>query len=123
MPVHLPALILAMLLTAYWGASCDWFTRCANATAANANFAPPEPIGRLLRIIWIPAVLAWIIHPYLTGLFSQLPRVMRGFYNSNGVIGWIALAIALTAFGLTLVCWKRMGKSCAWASIRRKRRS
>lgn len=111
MPVHPPALILALLLTAYWGRVLRLVYKMRKRYGASANFAPPELLGRLLRIIWVPAVLTWIIHPYITAFLASPMRALRPLYPSSGVVGWAALAVALAAFALTLVCWKRMGKS------------
>lgn len=112
MPVHLPALILAVLLTAYWGRVLRLVYKMRKRYGASANLAPKEPLGRLLRIIWVPAVLIWIIHPYITAFAAgKSPLLLDGFYHSRGIIGWTALAIGIGAFALTLICWKRMGKS------------
>ena len=111
MPVHLPALFLALLLTAYWGRVLRLVYKMRKRYGASANFAPPEPLGRLLRIVWVPAVVAWIIHPYITAFAPSPPRLLRPLYPSTGIVGWTAFGIACVAFALTLICWKRMGKS------------
>jgi protein-S-isoprenylcysteine O-methyltransferase Ste14 len=79
---------------------------------ASANFAPPEPLGRALRLLWVPAVLVWIVHPYLTAFipWAALPAPLRDLHL-NRVVGLLGAAVGAAALAGTLVCWKRMGKS------------
>jgi protein-S-isoprenylcysteine O-methyltransferase Ste14 len=109
---QLPALIIAVILTAYWGRVVRLIYKTRKQAGHAANFAPPEPIGRLLRCLWVPVVLFWIAHPYLAAAtpIQRLPWTMRPIYLSIPV-SWCAAAIAGLAMTGTLVCWKRMGNS------------
>jgi protein-S-isoprenylcysteine O-methyltransferase Ste14 len=41
-----------------------------------------------------------------------LPKVLQRFdFAGREVVGWIAVGIATVAFGITWVCWIKMGKS------------
>ena len=66
----------------------------------------------MLRLVWVPAVVAWIAHPYLTAFVPQgtLPLVLRDLHSQR-MVGLAAAAVGAAALAGTLVCWKRMGKS------------
>jgi protein-S-isoprenylcysteine O-methyltransferase Ste14 len=108
--VYWPALAIGLMIGAYWARVMRLVYKARRQTGRDANFVPPEPLGRLLRMIWYPAVGVWILHPLYSALADDPPRALRPIYVSPIVSG-VALVIALAAFVATLVCWKRMGKS------------
>jgi protein-S-isoprenylcysteine O-methyltransferase Ste14 len=109
---HVPALIFAVTVTAYWGRVVRLVYKMRRRHGASANFAPPERLGRWLRVIWVPAVLIWVAHPWLTALTrpERLPPPLRELWT-HIAIGYVAAVIAALALAGTLICWKRMGKS------------
>ena len=73
---------------------------------------PPELLGRLLRIVWIPAVILWIFMPLATPFVVGLPMFLRPpAFAGDVIVGWIAAVIAAVAFIITWVCWIKMGVS------------
>jgi protein-S-isoprenylcysteine O-methyltransferase Ste14 len=107
-----PPFLISLILTIYWGRVLRLVYKVRRATGRSANFAPPEPVGRLLRIVWYPAVVVWIVHGYLLLIIRRPPAVLRPIPMLQiPAIEWIAVAVAAMALGATLVCWKRMGKS------------
>jgi protein-S-isoprenylcysteine O-methyltransferase Ste14 len=110
MPRNWPALCFGVMLTIYWGRVLRLVYKVRKTTGKDANFAPPERLGQMLRVAWYPAVVAWIVHPYLNAFLAQPPRVMRAL-SGHAAISWIAVVVGAMALAGTLVCWKRMGKS------------
>ncbi len=104
---HLPALIVGILLVAYWGRVLRLVYKIRRTTGHSANFAPSEPLGLLLRVLWYPVVVIWILHPLISAF---RPRWIAPMFDVPAV-SWIAVIPAVAAFVGTLVCWKRMGKS------------
>jgi protein-S-isoprenylcysteine O-methyltransferase Ste14 len=107
---HLPALVIAVVMTAYWGRVMRLVYKERRRSGRDANFRPTEPVGKWLRIIWGPAVLTWIIHPYFAAFRRSLPEWASPIVRSDAA-AWGAVVVAMAAFVGTLVCWKRMGKS------------
>lgn len=105
-----PALFVGVMIGAYWARVIKLVRKTRRTSGASANFVPPEPLGRLLRIIWYPAVVIWIAHPLLIAFWPTPPTPIRPITLHNAV-QWIALVVAVAAFTATLVCWKKMGKS------------
>lgn len=107
MPIpHLPALIIGLIVAFYWGRVIKMVIKTKLQTGRSANFFPPETLGRILRIVWYPNVVAWIVIPLICA-FRPFPR-----FWTVPVIEWIAVVAALVAMYLTLVCWRKMGR--AW---------
>src|SRR5438128_568033 len=111
-PFSWPAVIVGMIIGIYWLKVLQLVARTKRDVGRAANFVPPEPLGRLLRFIWIPVVLLWIFLPLLTPFIGGLPAfLMPVVFPGADVLGWIALAVALVAFAITWICWIKMGKS------------
>jgi protein-S-isoprenylcysteine O-methyltransferase Ste14 len=112
MVYHVPALIFAVILTAYWGRVVRLVYKMRRRHGASANFAPPEKLGRWLRIVWVPAVIIWVVHPWSSALVNpdRLPAGMWELWQ-NRPVGYVAAGVAALALAGTLICWKKMGKS------------
>ena len=105
-----PALIVALLVAAYWARVLKMVRKARRSAGHAANFVPPEPLGRMLRWVWIPVVGLWIVLP-LAASFVRGPAWLRPLW-SWPLIAWVAVAMAVAAFAATWVCWKKMGT--AW---------
>lgn len=107
---HGPALCIGIIVGIYWARVLRLVRKIRKLTGHGANLLPPEPIGRALRIIWYPAVIAWIITPFLVSFVHPNTLMLRPLWNLPA-LRWLAVIVALVALGATIVCWKRMGKS------------
>jgi protein-S-isoprenylcysteine O-methyltransferase Ste14 len=106
-----PGLALGVIIGAYWARVLRMVLKFRRTTGRAANFVPPEPLGRALRVLWYPTVILWIAHPFISAFApSHLPAPLRLLYH-NLIIAWLAVAVAALTLAATLVCWKRMGKS------------
>jgi protein-S-isoprenylcysteine O-methyltransferase Ste14 len=109
-PQHWPALVVALVLLLYWARVLKLVYKTRKRTGHGANFVPPEPLGRLLRVLWYPVVGLWIllplIHAFGLGRFDGLELA----YDVPWIT-WPAAMIAVAALAATWICWKRMGKS------------
>jgi protein-S-isoprenylcysteine O-methyltransferase Ste14 len=75
-----------------------------------ANVIPAEKTGRIIRIIWFPLIAAWIVLPIQAGLIPPRFWPLTPLLTLP-ILQWPAVAIALLAFLLSLMCWQKMGKS------------
>ena len=106
-----PALCAGVIVGGYWARVLRLVYKLRRATGRAANFVPPEPLGRLLRIIWYPTVACWVALPLCVAFFAaKAPAPLRRLYHEPAS-EWLGVALAAAALGATLVCWKRMGKS------------
>ena len=105
----LPPLFLGIVITAYWGRVMRMAYKARRRTGRAANLLPGERVGRLNRLLWVPAVTVWIVHPFCTALLKYLPAPLHPFFY-NLWIAWPALAIAVACLMLSRICWKAMGR-------------
>src|SRR5690349_49293 len=105
----LPALIIGLILLIYWLRVIYMVRRTKKIAGHGANYIPPEPLGKFLRIIWNPVVALWVLLPFYAAFAKEFPPPLRPLF-SDAVISWIAVIIAIVAFALTWICWKKMGK-------------
>lgn len=108
----LPALILAVVVLAYWGRVGAMSARIRRRTQTLSGVVPEQGLERFLWLFFVPLVAAWIALPWLAafrdaGLLA-VPEMARGG-------GWLVLrfAAALAAVALlvaTIRCWRRMGR-------------
>jgi protein-S-isoprenylcysteine O-methyltransferase Ste14 len=102
--------ILGLIIAAYWGRVVRMARKARQRTGRAANFFPPEPVGRLLRVLWIPVVIIWVVHPFITSLVQPRWIILRPLW-SNLWIACPAVVIAFACFGASRVCWRTMGKN------------
>lgn len=115
-PVHVwpprsyAALLIGLVMLTYWMRVIYMVRRTRKTVGHNAHLVPPEPLGRLLRIVWVPVVVLWVLHPLMNGVVSPPTVVLRELF-AFPVLHAAAVVVTLVAFGLTWVCWRKMGKS------------
>ena len=109
---RVPLLVIAGAMAAYWYRVVRMARKQRKRTGKAANLIPPEPLGRVLRVVWFPVVVVWIAHPALNGIATdlQLPLVLRPLFHT-GLGGWGCAAVVLGGLVATRRCWRRMGAS------------
>lgn len=106
-----PSLVIGVIVVFYWGRVIKLVFKTKKLTGRAANFVPPELLGRILRIVWYPNVVAWAVIP-LTVAFTVPHRRPDGIilHWDSLALRWLAVAGALFAWYLTLICWRKMGR-------------
>ncbi len=110
MPFDWPALLIGLLTGAYWARVVKLVIKTKRLTGKAGNFWPAERLGQVLRIIWYPTVLTWIIWPLMKA-WTAPTHPLTGPLYTNLVIQYAGVAVAIAAYWFTLICWRRMGKS------------
>ena len=108
-------LTLGSIYAFYWLRVIQMAARARRRTGRAANFVPPEPLGRGLRLFWGPAVFIWIVHPIASAFLRHPGFLLKPLWRlppvTRAAIAWTAAAISLLCLGATIFCWKRMGTS------------
>jgi protein-S-isoprenylcysteine O-methyltransferase Ste14 len=107
--VQLPLLFISLTMAAYWYRVLRMAQKQRRRTGRAANLVPAEPLGRALRIVWTPVIIAWITLPALAGLGVSPGTVFRPLLTP-GVWRWVPAALVTGGFVATRACWRRMGK-------------
>jgi protein-S-isoprenylcysteine O-methyltransferase Ste14 len=110
MRVNLPPVLVGIILAAYWMRVLHLARKIRREVGHTANVIPPELFGFITRAIWFPVVFLWIAIPLSVPFMKYPPGILRPLIVS-WPLAWAALAVAMAAFILTLICWKKMGSS------------
>ena len=102
--------IIGVIIAAYWMRVLRMARKARQKTGRAANFLPPELVGRTLRVLWIPVVIVWIVHPILTALVLPQAAAIRPIWASIWVAA-PAVIVVLASFWASRVCWRTMGKN------------
>ena len=110
MSYRLALIAIGIVVAAYWQRVLRMARKARRSTGRAANFLPPEPLGRAIRVIWVPVVVLWVAHPWITALAPPKTAALRPLLASPW-LAWLGAAIALACFLASRRCWKMMGKS------------
>jgi protein-S-isoprenylcysteine O-methyltransferase Ste14 len=112
-PTSWPAFLVGLILLTYWLRVLQMVARTRREIGRAANFIPPERLGRVIRIIWSPVVVLWVLVPLVTAFLVDPPAFLRPAraVSGNAEVSWAAVGVAALAFAGTWVCWRKMGKS------------
>src|SRR5438874_10306280 len=105
MAINIPVLLIGMVIGTYWARVLKLVAKTRRKTGKSANFLPPETLGRILRILWYPAVVLWIALPFAIALIPDPPAIVRPLFQ-HPAIQWIPATIALADLAATWLCWQ-----------------
>ena len=104
----LPSLIAGCCLLVYWGTVVRKALRFTRKETHGVNLIPPERVGRWIRVLWVPTIVAWCVQPWLA--------LRKDFHHSGHDLGWtvagfVGAATCVIATIATFWCWREMGRS------------
>jgi len=108
-----PLVLLTATIWTYWFSVGAMVVRLRRKTRKLVGVVPELRVERLMWLVWVPLVAAWIVLPFLA--LSRpapplgLPEFARGvpFYST---LRWVAATVAVACLFATFNCWARMGK-------------
>lgn len=113
--IKLAVLACGLELVIYWGTVAIKSWRIRGKIGRDPNVIPREPVGRLMRLLWAPAVAAWCAQPWLFVLANgPRPWVFSPVLGGGPPAAILAGAGGLTGaicLALTFICWRQMGRS------------
>ncbi len=110
----LPLLVVIATVWLYWLRVGTMVVRARRRSRDLAGLVPEQLRERLMWLVWVPMVIAWIALPYLATTHDEPPFGLPAFARSEpwyAALRWLAAAGAIAALWSTLRCWSRMGKS------------
>src|SRR2546423_3041173 len=97
------ALIVGLILLAYWIRVLQMVRKARKTAGHDANFIPREPLGKALRILWMPTVALWILVPLIRAFHEPVIWFFHPMFH-NLIVEWIAVLGAIVAFVVTWIC-------------------
>jgi protein-S-isoprenylcysteine O-methyltransferase Ste14 len=119
----MPTAIVAVVVSVYWLAVMAMAARSWIRFRGPAGLIPKVSRERWIWLLWIPAVIAWIILPWQAWDDSQQPAEFDNFTGLLHISRYAFALLAITAFGLTVHCWFVMGANWSLAVTPRKQTS
>lgn len=110
MAYRIAAFSLGLIIATYWGRVLRMARKARRRTGRAANLLPPEPVGRLLRILWVPIVIVWLATPFIVAFANPRNPLLNPLMRSPW-IAWPAVLLALACFWVTRICWRTMGRN------------
>lgn len=115
----LPAAVLTATIWAYWLCVGVMIVRVRRKTRKQPGVIPRQRLERLMWLVWVPLVAAWVSLPYLAATRSVPPWAVPDFARNPSLTAsrWAAAAIAIACLGLSIECWVRMGSRWRMAVV------
>jgi protein-S-isoprenylcysteine O-methyltransferase Ste14 len=115
----LPAAVLTATIWAYWLCVGVMIVRVRRKTRKQPGVIPRQRLERLMWLVWVPLVAAWVTLPYLAATRSVPPWAVPDFVRDPPwtALRWAAAAIAVACLGLSIECWVRMGSRWRMAVV------
>jgi len=115
----LPAAVLTATIWAYWLCVGVMIVRIRRKTRKQAGVIPRQRLERLMWLVWVPLVAAWVTLPYLAATRSVPPWAVPDFARNPPwiALSWMAALIAIACLGLSIECWMRMGSRWRMAVV------
>jgi protein-S-isoprenylcysteine O-methyltransferase Ste14 len=108
-----PATVLTATIWTYWLCVGVMVVRVRRRTRKLSGVVPKQPLERVMWLIWVPLVFAWMALPYLAATGARAPWGLPGIAREAGFLQlrWIAALAAVACLALTIECWIRMGRN------------
>ncbi len=106
-----PIVLIALTVGGYWFRVAQMARRTKRRIGRAANFIPTETTGRWNRILWVPAIIAWIVQSFYSAFDASPEPPFAPLWHPNLIVKWLLAGVVVTCGLLTTICWKRMGKS------------
>lgn len=103
--------MLTATIWAYWLCVGVMIVRVRRKTRKAPGVVPKQRLERLMWLVWVPLVVAWLALPYLAATRLAAPWAIPAFALAAPwpVIRWTAAALGVACLALSIECWMRMG--------------
>jgi len=109
--LDIPLLILAVTVSAYWLGVGRMVIRVRRKTRHDVGLVPQQGKERLMWLVWVPLVAAWIALPWIALQRADAPWGAPSVDGPvYGLLRWAAAFVAIACFAATARCWVRMGE-------------
>jgi protein-S-isoprenylcysteine O-methyltransferase Ste14 len=109
-----PSTVAMYSVWAYWLGVLLMTVRVRLQGAASAAMVPKQPLERLMWVVWVPVIAAWIVFPWMSIHRDsppwQLPDPVL-VEPAWHALRWVAAGLAVACLIGTMFCWRWMGRS------------
>ncbi len=114
--MDIPGTLVAITVSAYWFGVGAMIVRVRRRSRKHgvrpARVLPRQPLERVLGLVWLPVVAAWVALPWLALSRSTPPLGLPAFASAMpyAALRHVAMVTALACLVLTVQSWRRMGR-------------
>jgi protein-S-isoprenylcysteine O-methyltransferase Ste14 len=112
-----PALVLGVTVCVYWTCVLVMMIKVSRKNRKRGRvLVPQQRKERIMGLVWVPLVLAWMVLPLIAAdrpVDETLWLAIPGWAASNAAaisIRFAAAALAIVWLGMSIVCWRKMGR-------------
>jgi protein-S-isoprenylcysteine O-methyltransferase Ste14 len=112
--MDVPGVLLTATIWSYWIGVGAMIVRIRRHTRGGVGVVPRQRLERVMGLIWVPLVIAWIALPWLALNRSQPPWTLPEFARiepAYAALRWVAAVVAVVCLAATIKCWARMGRN------------
>jgi protein-S-isoprenylcysteine O-methyltransferase Ste14 len=109
-----PLVLLVVTICVYWIGVGAMIVRVRRTTRKVVGIVPQQRLERVMWLVWVPVVAAWIFVPWATLAKSGSVPALPDFAlrePAYAALRWIAALGAVFALAGTVRCWLRMGSN------------
>ena len=106
-----PLVVLIATVWIYWTCVAIMVVRVRRRNRKLVGLVPEQRVERLMWVIWVPLVAAWMFLPYAALKRTDPPFALPAFaaVEPYASVRVLAAAFAVVALAATIRCWLRMG--------------
>jgi protein-S-isoprenylcysteine O-methyltransferase Ste14 len=106
-----PLVVVAVTVSLYWTGVGAMIVRVRRHLRKDAGLVPEQARERMMWLVWVPLVAAWIMLPWLATTHAQAGLALPGWTRDGAALALRAVAalVAIACLLATARCWKRMG--------------
>jgi protein-S-isoprenylcysteine O-methyltransferase Ste14 len=106
-----PLVVLIATVWSYWTGVAIMVVRVRRRNRKLVGLIPEQRIERLMWLVWVPLVAAWMFLPYAALKRTDAPFALPAFAHAEPYTSLrvLAAACAVVALLATIRCWLRMG--------------
>jgi len=107
----MPLAVLTATILGYWIGVGAMIVRVRRKTHRSVGVVPAQRLERLMWLVWVPVVAAWIYVPWATLARSGRVPPLPDFATRDAyfALRWVAAVLAVMSLAATVKCWIRMG--------------
>ena len=109
-----PSTVAMYSVWAYWLGVLFMTVRVRLQGAVSAGMVPKQPLERLMWIVWVPVIAAWIVFPWMSMHRNSPPWLLPDpalVEPAWRALRWVGAGLTAACLAGTIFCWRWMGRS------------